>query len=328
MRANEFIQDTFLRYVVHHKGVETFPKLRPAYKYKEVSWFANNSDQVEGEDVLTFDVWEKLDGANARIYKVPGTNTLRLYSRGTYVGEVRSSEDYDGDFRGFIKYVADNYDVYASLIPEDYMIYGEWLVKHSVQYPDSMYGMFYAFRTDQKAVLPVPSTEHLGTLTLPANPSKEDHQKFVEAISALLEDYEKSVNRPVEGAVLYYKGTPWFKLVPERLRETPTSTSAAKSKLPQKEFVFDEIPQRTLEKRLHDTLDRLNINSVDEISDKQISAIFGILSHLAWEDFVRELLPDAILNKKNKNISMLNLKHLRNHVNSQVRKYLKDVEIL
>ena len=311
--------------VVNYKGVEKFPKLAPIYKTKELSRFAKEHGFTDTIPVAEFVIQEKLDGANARIYRIPGTTTLRAYSRSTLVGEIRSETDFDGDFRGFVPYIAKYYKVFLEHIPEDVMIYGEWLVKHSVQYPDDMYGKFYVFPRGAEAPSVLPSTNILGRISINLFPTKEEHEVVLRKLQEIIQQHENATKRNVEGVVLYYQGTPVFKFVPERLQEKVSSTKKVGSQ--QKEFEVPEVPERTLEKRLHDAFDRLNI-SAEDIPPEKLKAIFGVMSHMVWEDFVRELLPDAILDKKNKSISLLNLKALKTTINDSIRKFLKEREIL
>lgn len=311
--------------VVNHKGVEKFPKLAPVYKTKELGWFAREHGFTDVSQPVEFVIQEKLDGANARIYHVPGTDTLRAYSRSTLVGEIRSETDFDGDFRGFVPYIAKYYRIFLEYIPEDVMVYGEWLVKHSIKYPDDMYGKFYVFPQGDKVPPVFSSVNILGRISINLFPSKEEHQALLQKLQEIINQHETATGRNVEGVVLYYEGVPKFKFVPERLQEKVSSTKKVGGM--QKEFEVPEIPERTLEKRLHDAFDKLNISSEDAPPEK-LKALFGIMSHMVWEDFVRELLPDAILDKKNKGISLLNLKVLRSTINDSVRKFLKEREVL
>lgn len=82
-------------------------------------------------------VQEKIDGANISIFQLDGK--LRCGTKTRMLPE-------DESFRGFQEVVQGNLNLamYFSRNPE-HILYGEWLVKHTITYPDEAYGKIYLF---------------------------------------------------------------------------------------------------------------------------------------------------------------------------------------
>lgn len=82
-------------------------------------------------------IQEKLDGANASIW-LDSDGQIQCGSRNRHLVE--------DNFNGFVDYVKANGSIKAYL--EQYptaILYGEWLVRHSVKYPEGAYKKFYLF---------------------------------------------------------------------------------------------------------------------------------------------------------------------------------------
>lgn len=82
-------------------------------------------------------VQEKVDGANISIFELDGK--LRCGTRTRMLPE-------DESFNGFQEAVKSNLNLamYFSRNP-DHILYGEWLVKHTITYPDEAYRKIYLF---------------------------------------------------------------------------------------------------------------------------------------------------------------------------------------
>lgn len=85
----------------------------------------------EGDHII---VQEKIDGANASFRLIDGK--VEAFSRNTRLDESNG-------LRGFREWVQQNIDP-TSLRPE-FIYFGEWLVKHKVQYRDDVMNQFYLF---------------------------------------------------------------------------------------------------------------------------------------------------------------------------------------
>ncbi len=95
-----------------------------------------NKEEVEGILIGTCHVQEKLDGANTSIW---------LDKRGEITCASRNRELTEG-FNGFVDYVKENEAINKLL--KDYptfRLYGEWLVRHTIQYNETAYKKFYLY---------------------------------------------------------------------------------------------------------------------------------------------------------------------------------------
>ena len=93
----------------------------------------------------TFEVGEpiviqvKIDGSNASIAYDSKTNSLVAFSRRQALNETNT-------LNGFWNYVQSlDVKAFAEILGDRYIIFGEWLVPHSVKYPENMYKKFYMF---------------------------------------------------------------------------------------------------------------------------------------------------------------------------------------
>ena len=93
----------------------------------------------------TFEVGEpiviqvKIDGSNASIAYDSKTNSLVAFSRRQILNEMNT-------LNGFWNYVQSlDIKTFAEVLGNRYIIFGEWLVPHSVKYPEDMYKKFYMF---------------------------------------------------------------------------------------------------------------------------------------------------------------------------------------
>ncbi len=96
-------------------------------------------------------ITEKIDGANAAIRYDSETNTVIAQSR-------KNILNISNNLRGFYEFTQTlNVDKVKAVLGDNLVLFGEWLVKHSVPYPDEKYNTFYAFDvydTDKEKYLP------------------------------------------------------------------------------------------------------------------------------------------------------------------------------
>jgi hypothetical protein len=101
-------------------------------------------------------VQEKVDGANVSIW---------LGDDGIVKCGSRTRELGDDEFNGFTKYVKDNpkFKEWLEANPNE-RLYGEWLVKHTITYPDDAYKKMYLYDIyieDEEAYYPQPEVEEI-----------------------------------------------------------------------------------------------------------------------------------------------------------------------
>jgi hypothetical protein len=91
-------------------------------------------------------IFEKIDGANAQIYLDSETREIAFGSRNRVLGIGDNLVSGDS-FRGFAAWVKDNHEKLQKFfdLHPDFILYGEWLIKHSIQYSPTAYSKFYVF---------------------------------------------------------------------------------------------------------------------------------------------------------------------------------------
>ena len=107
-------------------------------KYKDI-------ERLKDKYALAFNpgehitISEKIDGANAAIAYDAETDILAAFSRRNILTPTNT-------LQGFYEYVQ-RLDKFAfkSVLGTRYILFGEWLVKHTIRYPDTAYKQFYAF---------------------------------------------------------------------------------------------------------------------------------------------------------------------------------------
>lgn len=87
---------------------------------------------VEGNPLIV--ITEKLDGANASFKYEDGE--VKCFSRNNELNE-------ENNLRGFYQWVKSN--IYPDDLEKDCIYFGEWLVKHTINYPNEAYQKFYLF---------------------------------------------------------------------------------------------------------------------------------------------------------------------------------------
>lgn len=84
-------------------------------------------------------ITEKIDGSNGSFCWDTEVNTLAVFSR-------RRQLDQSNTLNGFYELVQ-SFDMnhYYKLLNKNYIIFGEWLVPHTIKYPEDKYRKFYVF---------------------------------------------------------------------------------------------------------------------------------------------------------------------------------------
>lgn len=91
-------------------------------------------------------IFEKIDGANAQIYLDTETREIAFASRNRVLG-IGDNLISGDSFRGFATWVKENREKLQQFfdIHPDFILNGEWLIKHSIQYAPTAYNRFYVF---------------------------------------------------------------------------------------------------------------------------------------------------------------------------------------
>jgi len=91
-------------------------------------------------------IFEKIDGANAQIYLDTETREIAFGSRNRVLG-IGDNLISGDSFRGFAAWVKENREPLKKFfdLHPDFILNGEWLIKHSIQYDATTYSQFYVF---------------------------------------------------------------------------------------------------------------------------------------------------------------------------------------
>lgn len=106
-------------------------------KYDKLNNRGFNVEQFKDSGLI---VQEKLDGSNASF--TVNNEKLEVFSRKTKLGEGNTLNGFLGWAEDFVKDSA-SYKLHEFL--KAHIIFGEWLVKHKVQYKEKAYRNFYVF---------------------------------------------------------------------------------------------------------------------------------------------------------------------------------------
>lgn len=119
----------------------------------------------KGEHIV---IQEKLDGANSAIYYDAETGTLKAFSR-------RNELNQNNTLQGFYDFVQTlDASIVSAALTSRYILFGEWLVKHTIRYPEDKMKQFYVFDvydTETEQYMPWDFTkqiaEFIGLKTVP-----------------------------------------------------------------------------------------------------------------------------------------------------------------
>lgn len=107
-------------------------------KYKDIERLKDKYAEgfTKGEHILC---QEKLDGSNASFCYDNETNSLIAFSRRKQLDEINN-------LKGFYEFVSGlNVQLFKEILGNNLIIFGEWLIPHTVKYPQEMYQNFYVF---------------------------------------------------------------------------------------------------------------------------------------------------------------------------------------
>lgn len=264
------------------------------------------SDEVEG--ILTGEVIveNKLDGANLTVAHDP-TAGLIVASRNNVVslGGIP-----DNGFNGAVEYVI-NHPGINSLVSAGYILRGEWLVKHSINYRKDVYRHLYVFDVQER----VQSADGLsvGRYLHPDEfiPLLEQHGvKYIPIITRLVDPTMDDLlplsqgtdefgSEAKEGIVIKNYGgwrnkfgrLQWAKIVTPQFKEkNRLAFGAHRQDAPELQFVSESVTDELI----HKTINKIR----DEKGTVGVRDMAQILSRV-WYDAFQENLWDFAKNNKN-----------------------------
>ena len=92
-------------------------------------------------------IQEKLDGANCAVYYDNLLQEIVICSHSREIARIgETKEKIIDEFRGLVQYIRDSKEILEMIKKgTDYIFYGEWLIKHTVDYPEELCKQIYFF---------------------------------------------------------------------------------------------------------------------------------------------------------------------------------------
>ena len=274
-------------------------------------------------------VSEKIDGANASIRYDAETGSLVAFSRRQRLTE-------DNNLQGFYVYVLTLDPVkWADATSNGrYIVFGEWLVKHTIKYPDTFMRQFYVFDvwdTEVEQYVPWFLTHQiaqaLGLKTVPIFydgefTSWEDLYTFVGRTEMQAEPTgEGIVIKSQDRLDNKFSGTPaYVKIVAKELSEVHQSKPQKEidpAKIAAKQAAEAQVETIVTQRRIEKTIQKFIEDNLvrEDWDEKDLGTIAKILPRAVYEDCVKEE-PETVAQIENfgKLCAQVAMKHARNLV--------------
>lgn len=253
---------------------------------------------VPGENIT---ITEKIDGANASIVYNPEKDCIEAFSRRQKLSE-------DQGLNGFYDFVQtlDKFIIQSATDNGRYIIFGEWLIKHTVKYPEDKMNQFYVFDlydTQIEQYAPWEKTkmvaEFIGLKTVPLffDGKFESWDKVYEYLGKS----EMNAEPTGEGIVIKSQDrldnksskTPaYVKIVTKEFSEVHQSKphNVDPEKLAKKQQMFDLVGSIVTERRVEKTIQKFIEDNVipADWDEHDLKTIAKILPKAVYEDCVKE----------------------------------------
>lgn len=271
-------------------------------------------------------VSEKIDGANASIRYDAETGSLIAFSRRQRLTE-------DNNLQGFYAYVLTLDPVKWADVTSDgrYIIFGEWLVKHTIKYPDAFMRQFYVFDVWDTEVeqyvswfLTYQIAQALGLKTVPI--FYDGEFTSWEDLYALVGRTEMQAEPTGEGIVIKsqdrldnkFSGTPaYVKIVAKEFSEVHQSKPQKEidpAKIAAKQAAEAQVETIVTQRRVEKTIQKFVEDNLipEDWDEKNLGAIAKILPRAVYEDCIKEE-PETVAQIENfgKLCAQVAMKHAR-----------------
>lgn len=271
-------------------------------------------------------VSEKIDGANASIRYDAETGSLAAFSRRQRLTE-------DNNLQGFYAYVLTLDPVKWADVTSNgrFIVFGEWLVKHTIKYPDDLMHKFYVFDVwDTEADQYVPwfltyqIAQALGLKTVPI--FYDGEFTSWEDLYALVGRTEMQAEPTGEGIVIKsqdrldnkFSGTPaYVKIVAKEFSEVHQSKPQKEidpAKIAAKQAAEAQVETIVTQRRVEKTIQKFVEDNLipEDWDEKSLGAIAKILPRAVYDDCVKEE-PEIVAQIENfgKLCAQVAMKHAR-----------------
>lgn len=296
-------------------------------------------ERVKESYASTFEAGEpiviqtKIDGSNASIAYDSKTNSLMAFSRRQVLDETNT-------LNGFWNYVQSlDVDMFAEVLGDRYIIFGEWLVPHSIKYPEDMYKKFYMFdvwdRETEQYLTQKDSLVIFDKLKnyIPNYVHRLYSGPFVswEHTLAFLKENIYGETPCMEGIVIKRQNKLWskssrlpyyVKIVNEKFSEVHSSKpkTVDPEKLAAREAEQTAVAEVVTKRRCEKLIQKFEEDNLipSDWGGESMKQISKLLPKAAWNDIIKEE-PEIIHQYENagKIISQLAMKHARDLLNEK-----------
>ena len=280
--------------------------------YKKYDKILNKGFQLSNFLNTGFSVEEKLDGSNASFTYDADAKKVRAFSRNQELTE----ENHLNGFYQYVQYLVKDFNDLQIVALSDYLIFGEWLTKHTVTYKDELYDNFYAFDVFDKingnyinhdirlnifALLKLKTTQEFAVLKSEVLATLDVSDQQI-----LLEEIKKSVGKSDltlapdtgEGIVIKSLGVrspdhdPSYKIVTDRFRETKGVKQQKPTGL-QPHLVDYAITEARMKKMIFKKLDE-QVLTEEDLSLQNFSKVMGAIAKDFQDDILEEEMDEIV----------------------------------
>jgi len=279
-------------------------------------------EEVEGILNGTVYVFEKIDGANVSLYW-DKENGLVICAHNNIV----YSDKFGGNFRGIVEYVKANPNTIQMCKDHpSWIYYGEWLVKHTIDYPTNVKNIIWFFDVYSRdtnqyvhyetytTALKIYGVNYAIALAILENPTVEDLKQYLKVNQFEGKPEQEGIVIKNYAFINKYGRQQWAKIVNEQFKEVarePKDKEAIEIKL-----VERYVTPARVEKMMNKILDESTIGSTKldvpvfsvieprTLSEKDTSQILGRV----WNDVITEEIWDILRKEKNPTINFKGFK--------------------
>lgn len=239
---------------------------------------------VEGNPIIV--IWEKLDGANSSLEAIGGQ--LKCYSRNTELDESNT-------LRGFYNWVNEHFE--GDLLEEGCILYGEWLVRHKLDYGENAnkFYLFDVYDKEKEEYLDIEDVKDTATkYNLELAPILyEGEFKSIEHIESFVGD--SLLGEVGEGVVVknydyrdQFGNQMFTKFVSEEFTEKmKTKKHRVKDKVdPLTQFIQSTLTEVRVSKMIHKLVDEGKL--VEDYAIEDMGSILRGLGSSVYDDIMKE----------------------------------------
>ena len=269
-------------------------------------------------------IFEKIDGANAQIYLDTETREIAFASRNRVLG-IGDNLISGDSFRGFAAWVKENRETLQKFfdLHPNFILNGEWLVKHTVRYAPTAYNRFYVFDIYDSANQRYIGIEShrswqdlyaMGIDFVPfddwvENPTTDNLKAWLAATSRYGADFREGIVIKNYDFCNKYGRQPYGKLLNEKFKEVKTAKKVIEPSEVELAIQVQYVTAARVEKICNKMKDTLGIRGDDGSGRLEMKNIPQVMNTV-WYDIITEDMNDILKRLKDPTINFKLLKRL------------------